>query len=316
MGRLMWLSLKWLSGPMLCLVMLHGPAMGAETAAPGNAPRISDRQAAGQSPDQATPDEQDSIDEHAMDILNRMADALAQAQRFSVTIEGRYDVVQPDSGEKIEFGERRTVLLNRPDGLRAEALLSDGKRRLVIFDGKTISVFDPDEKVYGQVEAAGGIDGAVRHLVQDLQVRLPLALLLVSTLPDELHRRLVGLDFVERDVLTLVPANHLAGRTEDVDFQVWVAADGPPLPQRITITYKSDEGEPQYRADLTDWNLNPAVSPAQFAFTPPEGTERIPFMIRVRRTAAGQSATPNDPAHATPGQASPESSGRTEGRPQ
>ncbi|MBK4721493.1 DUF2092 domain-containing protein [Azospirillum sp. YIM DDC1] len=264
--------------PMLCAFALVGPAFGAEAPPPDTSP---------QAVEQNEP--QDAlIDDEAMTVLERMADTLAQAQRFTVTIRASYDVVQ-DTGEKITFGERRAVTLNRPDGLRVEAQESDGRRSLVTFDGKAISVFNADENVYGQIERAGTIDDAVRYLVQDLRVRLPLALLLVSTLPDELEQRLQALDYVERDTLTAVPTDHLAGRTEDIDFQIWIATEGPPLPQRVTITYKADEGEPQYRADFSDWNLNPDVQPAQLAFHPPDGAERIPVMVRVRRTAAGSS---------------------------
>ena len=263
----------------LCVFALVGPAFGTE-APPSDSPP--------QAVEQDEPDDS-PIDDEAMTVLTRMADTLAQTQRFTVTIRASYDVVQ-DTGEKITFGERRALTLNRPDGLRVEAQESDGKQSLVTFDGKAISVFNADENVYAQIERAGTIDDAVRYLVQDLQVRLPLALLLVSTLPDELEQRLQTLDYVERDMLTAVPTDHLAGRTEDVDFQIWIATEGPPLPERVTITYKGDEGEPQYRAEFSDWNLNPDVQPAQLAFHPPDGAERIPVMIRVRRNAAGGSA--------------------------
>ncbi|MBK3735799.1 hypothetical protein FBZ83_10439 [Azospirillum brasilense] len=266
--------------PVLCAFALVGSAFAAEAPSIGP-PSDSPSQAVDQDAPEDAP-----IDAEAMAMLNRMAETLAQAQRFTVTIRASYDVVQ-DTGEKITFGERRAVTLNRPDGLRVEAQESDGKRSLVTFDGKAISVFNADENVYAQIERAGTIDDAVRYLVQDLQVRLPLALLLVSTLPDELERRLQTLDYVERDTLTAVPTDHLVGQTEDVSFQIWIAAEGPPLPQRVSITYQADEGEPQYRADFSDWNLDPVVQAAQLAFHPPEGAERIPVMMRVRRTTAG-----------------------------
>ncbi|WP_353860244.1 DUF2092 domain-containing protein [Azospirillum formosense] len=278
MNGLRWLMRSALC-PALCVLALAWPAFGAE-APPSDSPPHAVEQDEPEDP---------PFDDEAMTALTRMADTLAQAQRFTVTIRASYDVVQ-DTGEKITFGERRALILNRPDGLRVEAQESDGKRSLVTFDGKAISVLDVDENVYAQIERAGTIDDAVRYLVQDLRVRLPLALLLVSTLPDELEQRLQTLDYVERDTLTAVPTDHLAGRTEDVDFQIWIATEGPPLPQRVTITYKGDEGEPQYRADFSEWNLDPDVQPAQLAFHPPDGAERIPVMIRVRRNAAGGSA--------------------------
>lgn len=305
--------LMWLSWPVICLPLLAGPALAAGEPPPGDVP------AAASAPDNATndanaddangdadADDDDAIDEEAMAALMRMADTMAKARGFSVTIRSNYDAVQ-DDGEKIEFGERRSVTLERPDTLRVESQQSDGTRTLVTFDGKAITVFNPDQNAYGQVERPGSVDDAVHYLVRDLQVRLPMALLLVTTLPEELDQRLQSLDYVERDTLTPVPTDHLAGRTDEVDVQVWIAAEGPPLPQRITITYRNDEGEPQFRADFTDWILDPQPPAAQAAFTPPPGAERIPFLVRVPRSPAGRPPPADTP---------PESSGGTEGAPQ
>ncbi|WP_448204929.1 DUF2092 domain-containing protein [Azospirillum sp. sgz302134] len=302
--------LLWLSCPVICLPLLLGPPMGAALAA-GESPPDSAAPAAGPSADAPSPEDEDPIDGQALDALMRMADTLAQAKGFSVTIRSNYDVVQ-DTGEKIEFGERRTVTLNRPDGLRVESQQSDGKKTQVTYDGKAITVFNPDQNVYGQVEKPGSVDDAVRYVVQDLQVRLPLALMLVTTLPAELDQRLLALDYVERDTLTPVPTDHLAGQTDEVDFQVWIAAEGTPLPQRITITYKNDEGEPQFRADLNDWTLNPQVPAAQIAFTPPQGAERIPFLVRVPRTPTGQPPATSTPP-GTSGSTAGSTAGSTEG---
>ena len=50
------------------------------------------------------------VEPQAMTLLDGMAAVLAQAERFSVTVDIGYDVVQ-NSGEKIEFGETRTIVL-------------------------------------------------------------------------------------------------------------------------------------------------------------------------------------------------------------
>lgn len=273
----------WLSGSMLCLPLLFGPALAAEGPPSAAGPPVA---------------EEDPIDPQALTLLTHMAKTLADAGGFRVTIRSDYDVVQ-DTGEKITFGERRTVVLKRPSGLRIDVEESNGKRTQVSFDGKAITVLSPKEGVYGQVERPGTVDEAVHYVIQDLQVRLPLALLLVTSLPDELTQRLNALSYVERDMLSPVPTDHLAGQTEGVDFQVWIPVQGEPLPQRVTITYKDDEGQPQFRANLTDWTLNPDVSLEQLAFTPPSGAERIPFVVRVREGAGRQPAgTSNSSGHA------------------
>lgn len=53
--------------------------------------------------------------------------------------------------------------------------------------------------------------------------------------------------------------------------------DGDPLLHRIVITYSEEEGQPQFWANLTDWNLTPNNAPSTFLFQPPAGTEEILF---------------------------------------
>jgi len=289
---------------MLCVSLMLGPALAAEEPSP-NERASEDAPVNGDAPM--------PMDSQALGALNRMAGTLAQAQGFSVTIRAGYDIVQ-DTGRKITFGERRRFTLRRPDRLRVEVEESDGKRTLVIYDGRAITVFNPGENVYGQVEKVGSVDDAVRYVVQDLGIRLPLALMLVTTLPEELNQRLQSIDCVERDTLTPVPTDHLAGRAADVDFEVWVAAGDTPLPQRFAITYRNEEGEPQYRAEFSDWKLDPDVSQMDLAFNPPDGAQRIPFLVRVSQSTAVQSSTTGEASpDKAPADGRPAEPGNTEG---
>jgi hypothetical protein len=198
-------------------------------------------------------------------------------------------VVQ-ESGQKIEFGETRKVTVSRPDGLRVEAEHSDGERHVVLYDGKDIAVFNPSQNVYAQVYKPGGIDAAVMYFLKDINMRLPLAILLVSRFPDELKRRTQSLDYVERTEIYGVPAHHLAGRTETVDYQVWITEGAQPLPLRVVLTYKNAEGQPQFQAHFSDWNLSPEIQDSQFAFAPPEGARKISFLAQLPQIALQRGA--------------------------
>jgi len=286
---------RWLAWPVVCVSLMLGPALAAEEPSP-------DERASEDAP----------VDSEALDALNRMAGTLSQAQGFSVTMRAGYDVVQ-DTGRKITFGERRRITLSRPDRLRIEVEESDGKRTLVIYDGRAITVFNSGENVYGQIEKVGSVDDAVHYVVQDLGIRLPLALMLVTTLPEELNQRLQSVDFVERDTLTPAPTDHLAGRAADVDFEVWLDTGDTPLPQRFAITYRNEEGAPQYRAEFSDWNLNPDVSPMDLAFNPPDGAQRIPFLVRVSQPAAQSPTTGQTSPNKAPADIRPAASGNKEG---
>jgi hypothetical protein len=228
----------------------------------------------------------------AMPVLKNMSEYLAHAGRFSVTIRDGYDVVQ-ESGQKIEFGELRVVTVSRPDRmrhpdrLRIEVERSNGQKDLVIFDGTDMTIYTANHNIYSTTSRRGTLDQAIKYALDDLKIRMPLTLMFLSALPSELDNLGVSADYVEKTTITDVPCDHLAVRTAGgVDFQVWVAQGSEPLPRRIVITYKDENGQPQFRADLSNWNLAPDLSDALFAFTPPNGAERIQFLAEVRSAAA------------------------------
>lgn len=220
-------------------------------------------------------------DRQAMETLMRMSRYLAGTQHFSVNVRSSYDAIQ-ESGERIEFGERRRILLQRPDRARIEVERSDGDRGVLLFDGRRITAFKENDNIYATVESPGTVDMALVYLVRDLQVTVPLARLFLTTLPQEMEKRVESVAFVETETLFDVPVDHLAARTADVDFQVWVPREKEPLPRRIVITYRNIPGQPQFQADLSDWNVAPQVAADRFAFTPPAGAEKVPFLAPVR----------------------------------
>ncbi len=220
------------------------------------------------------------MERDAKTILMNMAEFLAKTPRYSVNLTGSYEVLQ-ESGQKIEFGETRRITVSRPNGLRVEVEHSDGEKHLVLYDGKEITTFSPTRNVYAQVAKPGGIDEAITYFLRDLHMRLPLAALLLSRFPAEIESRTQALDYVEKDVIHGTPFHHLAGRTETVDYQVWIPAGAQPLPLRIVLTYKNAEGQPTFRAKFSDWNLAPEIKDTQFAFTPPEDARKIAFLAQL-----------------------------------
>jgi len=84
-------------------------------------------------------------------ILYEMANVIAKAPAMSVTIRSGYDAIQED-GQRIEFGEKRRITLQRPDRVRVEVQRSDGDKGQILFDGKTITVFRAADNVFARVE--------------------------------------------------------------------------------------------------------------------------------------------------------------------
>jgi hypothetical protein len=220
----------------------------------------------------------------AWNILWRMAHFLGTAPAFSVTVLSSYDAVQA-SGQKIEFGERRKLVLNRPDRLRVETEHSNGSRTGVVFTGSEIMLVDITNKVYATEPQPKGLDESIIHFVADLRLRMPLAVLLMSRLPSEFEKRVREIDYVEKTNLLGTPSHHIAVRGDTVDMQVWVSDGAQPVPVRMVLTYKNEPGQPEFRAQFVDWNMAPMITDATFKPEIPAGTQKIQFAAQIAAAA-------------------------------
>jgi hypothetical protein len=236
----------------------------------------------------AEPDVEPQIEPEAHALLLRSAELLAGKQRFHFVTDIEYDVRQ-DSGQLLEFGARRATTVERPRSVRVEADNRDGNRSLVIFDGKQITLFDPDENVYASAERTGTIDEIVDFVRNDLETPVPLSEMIDTRFPQVVRERVQSIYSVGEETLGGKRCEHLAAEGEGVDAQFWIAVEGDPLPCRIVLTYKHAEGDPQFRAEFVEWDLAPKTSADLFRFEPPKGAERIPFLLPARKAPAAPS---------------------------
>lgn len=222
--------------------------------------------------------------EMARKRLLEAAETLGKAKTYSVEIDSTYDAVQP-SGQKVEFGDSREVLVRRPDRLRIDVERSDGETSVVQFDGKVITVATTGENIYAQAERAGTLDEAVRYFRQELRMQLPLAAMLLTTFREEIENRLEKIEYVESTRRFGADADHFAAEGTDVDAQFWVTVSDPPLLQRVVITYKNAQGQPQYAATFKEWNLSARAPDSKFAFEPAKGAKKIAFASQLVASA-------------------------------
>ena len=138
-----------------------------------------------------------------------MANFIARAPGLRVTMRSDYDAIQPD-GQRIEFGERRQIQMQRPDKFRVDVERSDGERGTVVFDGRSITVFKPGENVYARVEKAGNLDQALVYMVRDLHATMPLARMFTTEFPASLDKRATS--------VTLVEESSLLGRSDAITW--------------------------------------------------------------------------------------------------
>jgi hypothetical protein len=227
-------------------------------------------------------------------LMLDMAHFMARAPGLRVAMRSSYDAIQAD-GERVEFGERRQILMQRPDKLRVEVERSDGERGGFVFDGSWITAFNASDNVYARVKKPGSLDQALVYMVRDLQATIPLARMLTTGFAEYVDKRVKSATFVEECTLFEVPTNHVTAQSDEVDLQLWIAKGPEPLPRRVVITYKNARGQPQFRADLYDWSVAPKADVAAFTFVPPAGAEQITYLAPRRQSNAPTAPTGEKP---------------------
>ena len=225
----------------------------------------------------------------ARKLLMDMAKFLSQSQKFSFNTTAAYDTVQAN-GQKVEFIENRSFAVQRPNQLRATVEQSDGDYGIAYFDGKQIAAYSETRNVYAQTDAPGSLDETVAFFMKNMRMKMPMAAFLVNKSPEALEKRVKSIDYVEDSSILGMPAAHLAGRTDTVDFEIWIETDSKrPVPRRLVLTYRNADGAPQYRAMFSDWNFSPKFKADTFVFKPPKDAEKISFLTQVKQ---GPNAAP------------------------
>ena len=112
---------------------------------------------------------------------------------------------------------------------------------MMLFDGKDLTLSTPQSHVYAQLPKPGTIDQAVVFFGAGPTY----AAAARGFAADDSDGRIdaggrCGSTTSEKDSILGKPAHHLAGRTESVDYQVWVADGEQPLLMRVVLTYPTE----------------------------------------------------------------------------
>ena len=123
---------------------------------------------------QAAVEERSDADKEAFEILKKATDYLAGLTQFRLKGYKTTDVVE-ESGQKLQFSSSYEVSLKRPDRIFASQTDDDGIRHYFWYDGKSATMYDEGEKVYGQIRVPETIDDMLDYLETVMEFPFPLA---------------------------------------------------------------------------------------------------------------------------------------------
>jgi hypothetical protein len=95
----------------------------------------------------------------------------------------------------------------------------------------------------------------------------PGADLLLSNVNDKLMDTVINVKDLGSGVIGGVECDHLAFRTKDVDWQIWIAQGSRPYPCRYVITSVKVAQAPQYGITIRNWKTGDEVGASDFTFT-------------------------------------------------
>ncbi|MCA0301673.1 MAG: DUF2092 domain-containing protein [Proteobacteria bacterium] len=215
------------------------------------------------------------IEPKAMAIVKAMADKLAAAKSMSFTAVATYE--SPDrTGLPLLYLTTSDVTMQRPNKLKVISP-GDGPRTEFWYDGKTVQAYDPAAKLVAVVNAPDTIDAMLRAAFQHAAIYFPFTDLVVSDPLAAISEKLkiafvVGqsaiVGGVATDIVVLV--------TELAHVQLWIGRDDK-LPRMMTAIFPEDPAKLRHTVVLSNWKLDPPLAADAFTFTPPAGTNRIPF---------------------------------------
>lgn len=212
-------------------------------------------------------------DEAARDVLKRMTDYVSGLDAVSLDYSVALEAVTTE-GIKLQFPASGQILLDRPNKFRVTRTGGHSDIELVS-DGEALTLYGKKVNAYAQNEAPESLDAFVNKAREERGVEIPGADLLLSNIHEELTEPVTEAMYLGTGIIDGVECEHLAFRTPEVDWQIWVATGDKPFPCQYVVTSKWTTGAPEYQLRIRKWDDSPEVSDERFKFEPSDGAKKV-----------------------------------------
>ena len=217
--------------------------------------------------------------------LKRMTDFLSGLPAYSLETQNTLEVVLA-SGQKLQFDSASKFSAKRPDKFRADRY-GDLVKQEFYYDGKHLTLVNPESGHYAVVKAPNSIDAALDFATDSLDIIAPASDLVHKEAFQRLTSGTTEGFVVGKSIIEGQECDHLAFRGVNVDWQIWMRTGDKPIPCKYVITTTDIESMPQFSVTVRNFNAAPALDDALFRYTPPKGATKIDF-IKTEGKGGGQ----------------------------
>jgi hypothetical protein len=206
-------------------------------------------------------------------LLKAMSDYLDAQKALSFEYDATLEVVTKDE-QNLALVSSGSVTLRRPDKILVTRAGGFADVEMT-FDGKTLTILGKNQNIYAQQDMPGTLSNLVDELRFKHNRPLPAADLLLSDSYDALMHDVIDVKDLGSGVVGGVECDYLAFRTEEVDWQIWIAQGERPYPCRYSITTKLLAGAPQYTLQFRGWKTGDEVAATDFSFKNPTDAKKV-----------------------------------------
>ncbi len=211
----------------------------------------------------------------ARSLVEQMSAEIASLDAFAVEGDSYADA-RLDAGLIIEHSSQVSLRLRRDPGSIRITNRSAENTRDVYFDQGTVNVYSEANNLYAEAEIPEGVESMLEFAIGDLGLESPMLDLVAADVAKHLLTDAQELSYLETSLIRGKTYHHVVIRYPETDVQIWIAAEGPPLPGKLSISSKWEGGAPRF-VGFFQWDTSPQFADGTFSFSPPTGAVRIDF---------------------------------------
>ena len=220
------------------------------------------------------------VDTVAVMIIDRMASVVGDLASCSFTLKTSFDVTDQELGMVKHTGTSDVYMVG-PDKMLVHSYGDKGHRGFW-YNGAQFVYYSFDENNYAIVDAPPTIISTIDTINVNYGIEFPAADIFYPTLTDDILDQFDIIAFLGKTVLDGQECLQVMVSNSDISFQYWLSNDAFNLPLKFVIINKN-EGNKQYEATFSNWQLNNDLPAAIFEFMPPPGAHEISIMPRTQK---------------------------------
>jgi hypothetical protein len=216
-----------------------------------------------------------ALEPKALDILKASSAVLAAAKSMTFTADVSYES-PTRQGPPLVYVTQSNITLVRPNKLRV-ITPGDGPPSEFYYDGKVMMAYAPTENLIAVADAPPTIDATLEAAFKTAAIYYPFTDVIVTDPYRDLSDGLTLAYYVgQSHVVGGITTDIVAYITNGVFIQEWIGADDK-LPRILRAIYLADKLKQRHILVLSNWNLNPDVSPDVFGTPKAASATHIKF---------------------------------------